>query len=70
MTALRREKQNTVEKFLEDVEKALSKLDSITMEKLKQKEQQRIESMVDRFYSTFERMEDEFIKILEENVKA
>jgi len=70
MTALRREKQNTVEKFLEDVEKAWSKLDSITIEKLKQKEQQRIELMVDRFYSTFDSMEDEFMKILEENVKA
>ncbi len=70
VTTLRREKQNTVEKFIEDIEKAWSKLDSITIEKLKQKEQQRIELMMDRFYSTFDNMEDEFMKILEENVKA
>ncbi len=70
MTELRREKQNTVSKFIEDIEKAWKNLESITIEKLKQKEQQRIEIMMDRFYSTFDNMEDEFMNILKENIKA
>ncbi|WP_353571987.1 hypothetical protein [Candidatus Albibeggiatoa sp. nov. BB20] len=70
LTELRRDKERTVQLFHEDIEKAYNRLENIKHEKLRQKEEERIDSMIARFYDIFESLENDFNKILNENVKS